>query len=122
MLRHAVWGVSRAFGGTLRTYNLGAILPAGLEQIIYWGCAVPDAEYTILLRRAAAQGGAVFVVVDRRGDAFIFSARGLRCRLGDRMGYTALLPTLLNLGWQRVPIVAPYSLAGLHGLLAPLAA
>ncbi len=83
---------------------------------------MPDAEYTILLRRAAAQGGAVFVVADRRGDAFIFSARGLRCRLGDRMGYTALLPTLLNLGWQRVPIVAPYSLANLHGLLAPLAA
>jgi hypothetical protein len=87
-----------------------------------WGYAVPDAEYTILLRRAAERGGAVFVVADRRGDAFIFSGRGLRCRLGDRAAYAALLPTLLDLGWRRVPVVAPYSLAGLHGLLAPLAA
>jgi hypothetical protein len=83
---------------------------------------VSGAEYTILLRRAAARSGAVFVVADRRGDAFIFSARGLRCRLGDRAAYTALLPTLLELGWRRVPIVAPYSLAELHDLLAPLAA
>lgn len=79
-------------------------------------------EYTILLRRAAEQGGAVFVVADRRGDAFVFSARGLRCRLGDRARYAALLPTLLDLGWRRVPTVAPYSLAGLYGLLAPEAA
>jgi len=83
---------------------------------------VPDTEYTIVLRRAAAQGGAVFVVADRRGDAFIFSARGLRCRLGDRAAYTTLLPILLGLGWRRVPSVAPYSLPDLHGLLAPLAA
>lgn len=83
---------------------------------------MPDTEYTIVLRRAAARGGAAFVVADRRGDAFIFSARGLRCRLGDRAAYAALLPTLLDLGWRRVPRVAPYSLAGLHGLLAPLAA
>ncbi len=84
--------------------------------------AVPDAEYTILLRRSAARGGVVFVVADRRGAAFIFSVRGLRCRLGDRAGYAALLPTLLDLGWRRVPTVAPYSVAGLYGLLAPLAA
>jgi len=53
-------------------------LATEIEQMIYGGgCAVPDTEYTIVLRRAAAQGGAVFVVADRRGDAFIFSARGL---------------------------------------------
>jgi hypothetical protein len=83
---------------------------------------VPDAEYTILLRHTAERGGVAFVVADRRGDAFIFSGRGLRCRLGDRAAYTAILPVLLDLGWRRVPLVAPYSLAGLRGLLAPLAA
>lgn len=90
--------------------------------MIYWGCAVPEAEYTIVLRRAVERGGAVFVVADRRGDAFIFSERGLRCRLGDRAAYVALLPVLLDLGWRRVPLVAPYTIAGLHDLLAPLAA
>jgi len=82
---------------------------------------VTSQRYTLRLRHAGGRGGAGLVVEDRCGVAYIYSRKGLRCRLIGRWSLPALAPTLHRLGWVPVPLVAPYSLEGLRRLLGPSA-
>ncbi len=81
-----------------------------------------EPRYTIRLRHAGQRDGVALVIEDRAGDAYIYTRRGLSCRLSGRYGLPTFAPTLHRIGWVLVPLVAPYSLEGLRRLLGPTSA
>lgn len=81
---------------------------------------VTEARYTIRLRYAGRRGCVAFVIEDQDGDAYIYTRRGLSCRLIGRYCLPAFASTLHRLGWVPVPSVSPYTLDALRRLLGLL--
>ena len=81
-----------------------------------------EPRYTIRLRYAGRRGCTALIVENARGDAFIYTRRGLACRLTGHFRLAAYTSTLHRLGWVPVPAVAPYTLDALGRLVGLIAA
>jgi hypothetical protein len=79
-------------------------------------------RYTIRLRHVGVRGTDALIIVDGCGTAHLCLSGGIACHLGDAGRLLRLMPTLLRGGWVPVPEVAPYTLAEMLRLLAPVAA
>lgn len=75
------------------------------------------AYFTVRYRSALHPGSVTLIVEDPSGDHFMFNCHPDHCRLTRMDDIERLTPTLLRLGWQRVPEVAPYPLDALRTLM-----
>ena len=73
--------------------------------------------FTVRYRNSGAEGTVALIVEDERGAAYLFRAGSLQLRIRGEQAGEKLAGLLGGTSqWDRVPRVAPYSLAGLSAL------
>jgi hypothetical protein len=78
-----------------------------------------DSQFTVRYRQRTHGSSVALLVEDAAGDLHVLTAHHLHPYL-RRSGDSARRASTLNqLGWVRVPQVAPYNIDGLRRLLAP---